>query len=92
MSELTPYMYIDNIHPNEEGAKQTANTIWAFMKNIPIKVVDTKREHSMENVECREQFEQAKLIMSDAKCGKCPHLYECRYMASAMAEVVDGDM
>ena len=40
MSELTPYMYIDNIHPTAEGAEQTANTIWSIMKNIPIKVVD----------------------------------------------------
>ena len=40
MSELTPYMYIDNIHPTAEGAEQTANTIWSVMKNIPIKVVD----------------------------------------------------
>ena len=41
MSELTPYMYIDNIHPNAEGAEQTANTIWNVMKNIPIKVIDS---------------------------------------------------
>ena len=40
MSELTPYMYIDNIHPNAKGAEQTANIIWSVMKNIPVKVIN----------------------------------------------------
>lgn len=37
MSELTPSMYIDNIHPSARGALQTAMTIYKQMKLIPIK-------------------------------------------------------
>ena len=32
MSENTPQYYIDNIHPNALGARQTANLIWSRMR------------------------------------------------------------
>ena len=36
MSENTPQYYIDNIHPNALGARQTANLIWSRMRwSIP---------------------------------------------------------
>lgn len=41
MSENTPYMYIDNIHPSTQGAQQTANTIWSELKNISVKVTQS---------------------------------------------------
>jgi hypothetical protein len=48
MCENTPYYYIDNIHPSESGAQQTANSIWAKMKNITPKVVDPEVEGATE--------------------------------------------
>lgn len=38
MNEKTPYMYIDNIHPSTQGAKQTAKVIYQKMRNIPVKI------------------------------------------------------
>ena len=44
----------------------------------------------MEKPECKVDFDNHNLLMSDEKCGDCPYKYECRYMAMAMDEVVYG--
>jgi len=38
MNEYTPDYFIDNIHPTATGAEQFANTIFAKMENISVKV------------------------------------------------------
>lgn len=37
-----------------------------------------------------QKGENGSLIMSDDKCGDCKYIYECRFMYSAMNEVVYG--
>ena len=41
--------------------------------------------------ECKEDYENKRLEMSDEKCDPCPYKYQCLYMAIAMDEIVNGD-
>ena len=43
-----------------------------------------------EKKQCFDDYENGSLIMSDEKCGNCEHIYECRFMHTAMNEVVYG--
>ena len=60
-----------------------------------ISIVDMRRGKLMldfgtEKKQCFDDYENGSLIMSDEKCGDCEHRYECRFMHSAMNEVVYG--
>jgi len=43
-----------------------------------------------EKKQCFDDYESGTLFMSDDKCADCEHKYECRFMKSAMDEVVYG--
>ena len=45
----------------------------------------------MEKQECRNDYEEKKLVMSESKCSSCPFRYECKFMNIAMDEVLCGD-
>ncbi len=44
----------------------------------------------MEKEECKKEYENHGLVMSEEKCNKCPYLYECCFMFEVMQEVVYG--
>ena len=44
----------------------------------------------MEKQECLDDFEQKKLEMSDEKCKPCEHYYECKFIAWAFDDIVNG--
>lgn len=46
----------------------------------------------MEKQECVSDYENRNLVMSDDKCSDCPYLYECRFMAAEMADVMFGGL
>lgn len=44
----------------------------------------------MEKPECVLDYEKRNLTMSDDKCNDCPYLYECKFMAAEMEDVMFG--
>lgn len=44
----------------------------------------------MEKQECLEAYEQKNLIMSDEKCEKCENIYQCKFYAMEMNDIVNG--
>lgn len=44
----------------------------------------------MEKPECVSEYEKEGIIMSEEKCKDCQYLYECRFMAAEMEDVVSG--
>lgn len=41
--------------------------------------------------ECDKEFTEKELVLSDEKCGSCPYLYLCPYIAREMDDVVNGN-
>lgn len=56
--------------------------------DFKLKVAEKSVKH-MEKLECVSDYEKQNLVMSEEKCNDCPYLYECRFMAAEMTDVVD---
>ena len=42
--------------------------------------------------ECKEEYNNKSLYMTEEKCDKCEYYYKCPYMMMAWNDVVYGDM
>ena len=45
----------------------------------------------MERPECKEDYKNSNLVMSEEKCDKCEYKYKCVYLAQVYNEIVEGD-